>query len=333
MTRNGLSLLVLACWAITGCIEPLSPCTRVDGATSCPMPDWVDRAFDIHVPDTWDGTTPLPVIYGFHGGGGNRVGAARVTCPDGDDDSPGCLSAKATAAGYAVVFPDGTGSRPLRNVRTWNAGGGVDNWQCISGPACKAGYDDVAYFDALYTEVRNLIEVDSTRVFATGLSNGAAFPNRLACERPDILAAIAPVGGANQYAAAGGACASGVAVLHIHGTEDPCWGYETSSAACLQVDGKDKIGARQSIESWAERNACDPDPTTETLPDSSVDGTETTRLRWTGCTGAVEHLRVEGGGHTWPGGFAYSDLAGPVSQDFDADDLILEFFDDHPQGP
>ena len=328
-----LALSACAGLVLTSCVEPLAPCADVAGAVSCPMPGWVDRAFDLRVPPGWDGTSPLPVIYAFHGGGGNRTAAERVTCPDGDVESSGCLSAKATAAGYAVVRPDGTGSRPVRNARTWNAGGGVGDWQCVSGGACKSGADDLRYFDELHAEIGRLVPIDANRVYATGLSNGAAFPNRLACERSEILAAIAPVGGANQHAAAGGACAPGVAVFHIHGTEDPCWTYESSTAACLQTDGKIKVGARASLDAWAERNGCSPLPSEERLPDTSDDGTVTTRLRWLDCAADVEHLRVEGGGHTWPGGDAYSDVAGPVSQDFDADDLILEFFDAHPRVP
>lgn len=297
------------------------------------MPGWVDRAFELRVPPGWDGVSALPVIYEFHGGGGNRAAAERVSCPDGDIDSPDCLGAKATAAGYVAVVPDGTGTRPLRDVRTWNAGGGVGDWQCVSGAACKSGADDLRYFDELHAEIGRLLPIDPDRVYATGLSNGAAFPNRLACERADILAAIAPVGGANQHAAAGGACAPGVSVLHIHGTDDPCWTYDTSDAACLQRDGKLKVGASESLDGWVQRNGCDPNPQTEPIADLSDDGTRTTRLRWTGCEGAVEHLRVEGGGHTWPGGFAYGDTVGPVSRDFDADDLILEFFDANPRNP
>ena len=333
---NGWRSLIWFGWTLVlgvgiGCVPQLSPCDGEGDALSCPLPGWVDRAFDVRIPPAWDGASPLPVIYGFHGGGGNRQAAEQVSCPEGDVDSAECLSAKATAAGYLVVYPDGTGSRPLRNLRTWNAGGGVGDWQCVSGGACKSGADDLRYFDELHAEVGRLWPIEPTRVFATGLSNGAAMPSRLACERSEVLAAIAPVGGANQHAAAGGACDPGVAMLHIHGTDDPCWTYETSAEACLQADGKNKVGARESIDGWVARNGCEPTPIEEPLPDAADDDTQTTRLRWIGCNGDVEHLRVTGGGHTWPGGYAYSDVVGRVSRDFDADDLILEFFDAHPR--
>ena len=139
----------------------------------------------------------------------------------------------------------------------------------------------------------------------------------------------APVGGNNQFAAAGGACAGGVAVLAIHGTDDPCWRFEDSRETCAQNDGLIKVGVDASMEGWRQRNGCTDEITTEPVPDTADDGTRATRVRWTGCEAAVELIRIEGGGHTWPQGFQYFgvDRVGPVSMDFDADDLILEFFD------
>lgn len=325
--------LVLAVVVVAGCVDPLDRCE--DGAPgdqrSCPTPGWTDRAFDVRIPDDWDGATPLPVVFAFHGGGGRRRSAQSVTCPDGDVDDPACLGAEATARGYVIVFPDGTGARPLRNIRTWNGGGGVGAWQCTSGGACKSGVDDVAYFDALLDEVGRFVPVDPARIYATGLSNGGAITHRLACERADVLAAIAPVGSGNQYAAAGGACDVQVPVLAIHGTDDPCWRYETGSAACAQDDGKDKIGGITSTEAWATRDGCGA-VVEEALPDRDPDdGTTVTRLTWQGCDADVQLLRVEGGGHTWPGGDPYlgTDTVGRVSHDVDGSAEILDFFDAH----
>jgi polyhydroxybutyrate depolymerase len=331
MWKAGTALLVLV---LGGCgFDPLDRCASAEPGTevTCPMPGVLDRAFDLRVPASWDGRAPLPLVYAFHGGGGNRRAAAGVTCPDGDRDHPDCLTARATAAGYAIVLPDGTGSRPARNLRTWNAGGGVDGWQCVSGPACKSGVDDMAHLDAVHAEVERIIPVDATRVYATGLSNGAAISHRLACERPARFAAIAPVGGNNQHAVAGGACAGGVPLLQLHGTEDPCWGFTTTTRACAQDDGLKKQGVMESMEGWRERNGCEATTTETPLPDPADDGTQSTRVSWSGCSADTELIRIEGGGHTWPQGDPYfgEDTIGRVSQDFDGDDLILEFFGAH----
>lgn len=321
--------------AAAGCA--MDPCgaARPGAELTCPPPgDWFDRPYDLYVPASWDGAAPLPLVVAFHGGGGNRSSAQRVTCPTGDPDEPGCLSAAATARGYAVVLPSGTGTRPLRNVRTWNAGGGRDGWQCVSGGACQAGVDDLAYLDDLLADVGRVVPLDPSRVFATGLSNGAAISHRAACERPDRIAAIAAVGGANQHVAAGGACAAQVPVLQIHGTEDPCWTFRTGTAACLERGDEPKVGGLESTESWRQRNGCGETPVETSLADVDPgDGTTAVLLEYPGCAADVTLLRIDGGGHTWPRGWPYFDEEdiGRTSQDVDANALILDFFDAHPR--
>jgi polyhydroxybutyrate depolymerase len=333
------ALLVLSAAIVAGCGFQLDTCGSSDAVPgahlTCPMPGHVDRAFDLHLPPSWDGTSPLPVIFAFHGGGGNRTAAARVTCPDGDTGNPSCLVPVANSAGFAVVLPDGTGSRPLRNIRTWNAGGGFDGWNCTSGGACRSGIDDMEYLDDLLAQVRRIIPVDDTRIHATGISNGGAISHRWACERAEILASIAPVGGANQFEAVGGTCGGPVALLQIHGTADPCWTYETSERSCLggENDGL-KVGVPETMEAWRQRNGCQADPVETPFPDADPDDGSTATLQvWTSCAVDVQLLRIDGGGHTWPNGYAYlgTDRIGRVNRDLDGNNFIVDFFRAHPK--
>ena len=325
------AVVVLAGLAVSGCAHTLPSCPGqhpvAGGSVSCQMPAFADRGFDLALPTGWDGATPLPLIVAIHGGGGNRRSASIVTCPNGKEDDPGCLSEIAKSRGFAVVRPDGVGSRLLRNVRTWNAGGGVGPWNCTSGPACRAGTDDVAYFRALLDEVARTIPIDPKRVFATGISNGGAMSHRLACEMPDRIAAIVAVGGTNQFAAAGGVCPTPIPVLQIHGTEDPCWSYATSNASCLPGDGGDKLGVSESMEAWRVLDGCEPVPLTEALPDRSVDGLTSFRSVYVGCKADVQLIRIEGGGHTWPGGHQYfsASKVGRVTRDFGSE-VVVDFF-------
>jgi polyhydroxybutyrate depolymerase len=324
---------------VPGCGFQLDECTAGDARPgvhlTCPVPGHTDRAFDLHLPPAWDGVTPLPVIFAFHGGGGNRLSAARVTCPDGDTKNPSCLVPVATAAGFAVALPDGTGSRPLRNIRTWNAGGGFDGWNCTSGGACHSGVDDMHYLDDLLSKVRRIIPVDDARIHATGISNGGAISHRWACQRPETLASIAPVGGANQFEAVGGTCGGPVAVLQIHGTADPCWTYEASENSCIggENDGV-KAGVAETVEAWRVRNGCAPAPADTPFSDLNPDdGSTATLLSYSGCEADVLLLRIDGGGHTWPNGYAYlgTDRIGRVNRDFDGNTFIVEFFFAHPK--
>lgn len=122
-----------------------------------------------------------PVVFLFHGGGGNALQAAGAY---------GVID-EALRRGYVAIAPEGTGvlgGPPLFALETWNAG------SCC-GWAQANGVDDVAFFEALVARVVAEEGVDPDRVFVTGMSNGAMLSYRLAAERPDLVAAAAPVAG------------------------------------------------------------------------------------------------------------------------------------------
>jgi polyhydroxybutyrate depolymerase len=194
----------------------------------------------------------------------------------------------------------------------------------------------VHFLDVIFAEVERAVVVDEERVYATGISNGGAMAERLACERSTRFAAVASVGAGNQVAAVQGCnTARAVPVIEVHGTEDPCWSFEQGSAACLQQDGGTKVGTNETVAGWVNRNGCLDEPVSEALDDAVDDGTTTTRESHGGCVGNgdVVLLKVEGGGHTWPGGFQYAGegTIGKVARDFSASSAIWRFFDAHPR--
>jgi poly(3-hydroxybutyrate) depolymerase len=319
-------LLVLGGLVVAaGCARRAARCAVEPSANgrACALVGYPDRAFDLVVPPG-EGGTPRPLLILFHGGGGSRRSAETVTCPDGDPREPGCLGNVAIARGFVVARPDGTGARLLPNVRTWNAGGGKDGLQCVSGRACADGVDDIAYVRALLDEIARLTPVDQRRVYVAGLSNGGAFAHRVACELGGRVAGVVAVGGANQFQAAGGVCPRPVPVLQIHGTADPCWAFTGGNGACLQDDGQKKQGAVASTDAWATINGCS-GRRTETPPDRDAsDGTTRVRVIGEGCRAATELWRMEGGGHTWPSGHPYfpERRIGRVSREATNDDLL-----------
>jgi len=305
---------------------------RPGAAVSCKVPGFVHRPYDIHLPEDYTSARPVPVILAIHGGGGNSRGAARTACPRGEIDSPDCLHAMATREGVAVVYPNGTGARLAPNVRTWNAGGGANGWQCVSGRACKDGVDDIAYFRALLADLSRWVTVDPRRVYATGLSNGGAMSHRLACQMADRIAAIAAVGGANQYSTTA-VCAPShpVPVLQIHGTADPCWAYDGGKTACAQRNDMAKISVDASMRVWATINGCG--SAQIPVPMASEAQIRTERITWAGCRAETTLIRVVGGGHVWPGGWPYfgERVIGPMVGGWSANRVILEFFRRHAQ--
>src|SRR5207245_11747467 len=87
-----------------------------------------------------------------------------------------------------------------------------------------------SYFRALLDDLSQTVNVDASKVYATGMSNGSAMVHRLACELADRIAAIAPVAGGNQLSAVS-SCnpPRPVPVIEFHGTADPAWPYGTDT--------------------------------------------------------------------------------------------------------
>lgn len=250
----------------------------------------IKRTYILHVPPAYDGAAPLPLVLNFHGFGSSAGQQSRYSG----------LHAKGDAEGFIVVSPDGTGE-PRR-------------WNNIMSPD---GADDVGFARALLDRLQADLCVDPSRMFAAGMSNGAAFAQRVACAMPARIAAVAAVT-ALVYPQN---CTADqpIAVIGFHGTADPCVPFEGGVSQC---------GARlpvpaieQSALNWAKHNGCSSTP-------SRTDATASVRaIAYSECDGetAVVLYVVEGGGHTWPGANDVPRL-GATTHEISATDLLWEFF-------
>lgn len=113
------------------------------------------------------------------------------------------------------------------------------------------GVDDVAFTRAILADLAKRMPIDRRRVYATGFSNGAMMVYRLACEAPDLVAAIAPVSGAMSHS-----CQPTirVPVVHFHATNDPVVPYEGNRPS--SVSGAVYQGVVQGLAKWLAPNAC-----------------------------------------------------------------------------
>ena len=152
--------------------EPLGP---GDHTRTLAVAD-LKRAYFVHIPKSYDGSKPYPVVLAYHGGASTAEGMTRFSG----------LSEAADKHGFIVVYPSGTGN--LDKALTWNGG------NCC-GYAMQKQIDDVDFTRAVLDDLARVVKIDPKRVYATGMSNGAIMAYRLASELSDRIAAIAPVAG------------------------------------------------------------------------------------------------------------------------------------------
>lgn len=207
-TIVGILTLVLALMVLPGCrpgdtgtddarTAGAVRCAEPGGWSDCEVTGHDDRGYDVYVP-TRAASGSVPLMVALHGAGGRSETAVTMACNDGDRSDASCLHTIAEDEGFAVVYPNGSGFLPFRRLRLWNAGGGGD-WDCTSGRACEDEVDDIDYLSAVLDDVGSWLDIDPGRITIVGHSNGGAMSHRLACELSDRVAAIAAVGGTNQF--------------------------------------------------------------------------------------------------------------------------------------
>lgn len=184
-----------------------------------------------------------------------------------------------------------------------------------------AAPDDVAFTNALIDHLEQTLCIDPTRVYSTGISNGAGMSTLLGCRIPNRLAAIAPVAGINLVAA----CPKGipVSVIAFHGTADPTVAYQGGHTSD-SLAGLPEAPVPTSVAVWGKRARCNPKPTIrKATPHVQL-------TNYQGCAPGtnVELYTIVGGGHTWPGSIDLAYL-GNTTHEINAADLILAFFARH----
>lgn len=248
-----------------------------------------DRSAILYLPATRPDADPdaeRPLLIAFHGGGGRGADLREVSG----------LDAVADREGFAVVYPDGSG-RFGRRLLTWNAG------RCC-GEAMRAGVDDVAFARALVDEVARRTPIDRTRVYATGHSNGAMMSYRLAAEAPDLVAAIAPVGGAmilERFEAR-----EPMPVLHVHSVDDPRAPYAGGLGPPFPLT-RSRVRhnpVESELHRWVRLGGCPDEPVQVEERRDPASGHTAVHLRFAPCESGVEVelWRLTGAGHGWPGG-------------------------------
>ena len=253
----------------------------------------------LYVPAGYDRTTPTPLVLSMHGAGSypaqhmNMSGWNRV----------------ADEEGVIVVYPSGAGFPRVFEAQN-------------PGPDLAA---ESAFFSGLIDTVTAAYNIDASRIYANGLSNGGGMSFALSCTLSDRIAAVGVVAPALFLPWSWCTDQRAVPMMAFHGTADRLTPYH---------GGRSWVDTRQTfpdiptwVAGWAQRNRCAPTPVdAEVAPD-------VVRRSYGDCADQADVVfyTIQGGGHTWPGGEPMPEwLAGTTTGSIDATRQLWAFYREHP---
>jgi polyhydroxybutyrate depolymerase len=263
------------------------------------------RTFTVYIPKSLSTDRPAPLVFQLHGGRGTGV----------ETDGLTKLNALAEKERFIAVAPDGV-------EKNWNDG----RTDVRDVAAFSKNIDDVGFLVTVLDEIGTHHRVDQSRVYSMGISNGAMMSARLACDRPDRFAAVGVVAGTGPAELADLCVGKDpVSIVAFHGTDDPLIDY--NGDANVHPELGRRLSVDQFAQYWTARNGCAGDPVVD-QPTATI-----SRRTWRGGQADVVLYRVEGGGHTWPGGRQPLPkfIVGSTDGSMDATTVMWEFFKQHPR--
>ncbi len=219
----------------------------------------ITREYIIYVPENYNVTTAFPLLLSFHGLSSNMEFNYSYTNFD----------ELAERENFIVVHPNGISN-------TWTVSANDDT--------------DIDFIVSLLNQLEEDYNIESNRIYSTGMSMGGFFSFSLACRLSDRIAAVASVTG-SMYQPAINNCSpvKPMPILQIHGTEDGIVQYSSVSGL---------------LDFWTSHNNTDALAIISNIPDSDTgDGSTVERYEYLNGDNDVEvqHLKITGGGHEWPG--------------------------------
>jgi len=255
-----------------------------------------NRSYIVHLPPGYTSSLSYPMVLNFHG----------YTSTGAQQEAYTLMNVVADTANFIVVYPDGISN-------AWNVGFGFNPY--------FTGVDDVGFVNALIDTMMAHYSINVNMVYATGMSNGGYLSNRLACELPNRIAAIASITGPMTDSTHAYCNPSRkVPVMHIHGTTDPIVNYNGATQS---------LSVAELISFWGTHDNCPISSTDAPYADINIaDNCTAIRKNYLPCTDGSEVVLIEiaNGGHTWPGASIDIAMYGNTNRDFFASGEIWNFF-------
>src|SRR3989344_316279 len=280
------------------------------------------RSYGLYTPNFGSTTGPHPVVLAFHGGGGSAMNHASISM----------LNKLAQAQKFYVAYPEGSGV-----IQTFNGG-------ACCGAAKTNNTDDVYFTRHVLDDLEAKFSIDTSKIFATGFSNGGIMSHRLACALSDRIDGIAAVGGAsgefdsnsNQYYTC--SPTNPIPILHIHINNDR--NYPIGGGLGTGISETPFYSVASTISDWLARNNLTAAATTEIVTPTTTCYKYTTVSNGGNPSAPVTNCVVSpidifdsvneivfGGGHSWPGGVrSLSTASDTPPTDFDANSYMWSFW-------
>jgi polyhydroxybutyrate depolymerase len=311
--------------------------------------DDVERNFTIRLPKGYDAQQHYPVVILLHGMNQDADDMERLTRFDELADKDGIIAIYPIALHgrwNAGVHPQERRPMTMGPGRRGRYGGG--GYPGGGYPGGGGGYprgggqrpqgrepsqdrrptptDDIGFFNQMLDQVGTKFPVDSSRIYAVGLSEGGFMSLRLGCALSDRIAAVAAVGAAMPKTMI---CLPSrpVPLAMVSGTADPVVPYGGGTEHNLNLA---IISVEDSAKAWAKIDRCTEKPEKSKLSAHAKGGMETKIDTYNGCQQSAQVVlySVKGAGNTWPGGEQYEaeKTIGKTSQDLNANEVLWSFF-------
>ena len=260
------------------------------------------RSYLLYVPETYDPATSTPLVISLHGFGEWPAHQMQISH----------WNNLARRYGFLVVYPCGT-QVPLR----WHT-------QAVPGSDIDP-MEDVTFISDLMDKLETEYNVDPTRIYANGLSNGGGMAFVLSCKLPERIAAVGSVSGFYPFSWDEFHPSRPVPTIVFHGTGDPIVPY-------LGRPAGSNAFSLPSIPEWvatlASYNGCADVP----LDLPAMGAVRGIQFKSNNGNADVIFYTIAGGGHSWPGGGSLPKIiVGNINQDIDATEMMLNFFCQHPR--
>jgi polyhydroxybutyrate depolymerase len=240
--------------------------------------DGNNREYTVYIPASYDGSVEFPLLFNFHGGGGNIL--YYMSSVD--------MRPIADTSNFILVYPQALPDP---------GNGGSTSWM----HKAPSNFDDVPFVEAMIDALASEYMINNNRIYACGYSLGGEFTYELACSLNNRIAAVGAVARTMQGETFNNCSPQHpTGVITILGTED-----EISDYNGIFFDGiQYYLSADDTHEYWANYNDCNTTPILSTIPNiNTTDGSNVERYSWSDNNGCIylEHLKIIGGGHDWPG--------------------------------